>query len=105
MEMIEMRLTPKPFKEETIVTYVRTSFTSGTLEKDIKETCDVMKYLEGVDFKKRYPEYTREQRQAVIAKFTVLLKALLKAKEHYVCSAQPYIESKTSEDICRPNKT
>jgi hypothetical protein len=102
MEMIEMRLTPNPFKQETIVTYVRTSLSNGTLEKDIKETCDVMKYLEGVDFKKRYPEYNREQRQSVIAKFTVLLKSLLKAKEYY---AQPYIESKTSEDICRPNMT
>jgi len=105
MAMIEMRLTPTPFKEETILTYVRTSFTNGTLEKDIKETCDVMKYLEGVDFKKRYPEYTREQRQGVIAKFTVLLKSLLKAKEQILRHAQPYIESKTSEDICRPNKT
>jgi hypothetical protein len=70
----------------------------------MKETSDVLKYVEGVDFKKRYPEYVREERQAVIAKFTVLFKCLLKAKEQFGFS-KPYIESKTSEDICRPNKT
>ena len=104
MAMIEMRLTPTPFKEETIVKYVRNSLNYGNLEKDIKETCDVLKYLEGGDFKKRYSEYTREQRQAVIAKFTVLLKALLKVKEHFGSSGI-YIENKTSEDICRPSMT
>jgi hypothetical protein len=102
--MIEMRLTPTPFQEETIIKYVNTSLSYGNLEKDIKEACDVLKYLESTNFKKRYPEYTREERQAVIAKFTVLFKCLLKAKERFGFS-KPYIESKTSEDICRPNKT
>ena len=102
--MIEMSLTPTPFKEETIVKYVKNSLNYGNLEKDIKEACDVLKYLEGLGFKKRYPEYSREQRQGVIAKFTVLLKALLKVKEHFGSSGT-YIESKTSEDICIPSMT
>ena len=99
-----MRLTPTPFKEETILKYVSNSLTNGTLERDMKETSDVLKYVEGVDFKKRYPEYVREERQAVIAKFTVLFKSLLKAKEHFGFS-RPYTASKTSEDICRPSMT
>lgn len=104
MAMIEMRLTPTPFKEETILKYVRNSLTNGTLERDMKETSDVLKYLEGVDFKKRYPEYVREERQAVIAKFTMLFKCLLKAKERFGFS-RPYTASKISEDICRPSMT
>ena len=98
--MIEMRLTPIPFKEDTVLTYVKNSLIYGNLEKDIKETCDVLRYLETDAFKMTYNEYTRQERQMVIAKFTLLLKALLKIKEQAGFS-RSYIESKSVEDICR----
>ena len=61
--------------------YISESAEKGTLDAFYKEVQSTLKMLESPEYKKHNPEYTKEDIQILIMKFTLVFKMLICERE------------------------
>ena len=70
----------EPLSPQYIIAIVKLCSNSEILEQSLSDVQQVLKLLETREYREHYPEYTKEDIQKLIVKFTSIFRALLEEK-------------------------